>query len=69
MTVFAGSQPRYPADAGASPARYPLLPQATSLDTVEDLEEDAKPEDLMLSYVSGDKSKVRGGLRSQHGLT
>jgi hypothetical protein len=26
---------------------------------VEDLEEDAKPEDLMLSYVSGDKSKVR----------
>jgi hypothetical protein len=25
---------------------------------VEDLEEDAKPEDLMLSYVSGDKSKV-----------
>lgn len=33
-------------------------PQATSLDTVEDLEEDAKPEDLMLSYVSGDKSKV-----------
>jgi hypothetical protein len=27
---------------------------------VEDLEEDAKPEDLMLSYVSGDKSKVSG---------
>lgn len=26
---------------------------------MEDLEEDAKPEDLMLSYVSGDKSKVR----------
>ncbi|KIZ05314.1 Eukaryotic translation initiation factor 3 subunit A [Monoraphidium neglectum] len=33
--------------------------EATSLDTVEDLEEDAKPEDLMLSYVSGDKSKDR----------
>jgi hypothetical protein len=25
---------------------------------VEDLEEDARAEDLMLSYVSGDKSKV-----------
>ena len=25
---------------------------------MEDLEEDAKPEDLMLSYVSGEKSKV-----------
>jgi len=37
----------------------PSHPQATSLDTVEDLDEDAKPEDLMLSYVSGDKSKVR----------
>lgn len=32
--------------------------QAQTLDAVEDLEEDAKPEDLMLSYVSGDKSKV-----------
>lgn len=36
----------------------PLL-QATALD-VEDLEQDASPEDIMLSYVSGDKSKVRG---------
>jgi hypothetical protein len=26
---------------------------------VEDLEQDASPEDIMLSYVSGDKSKVR----------
>lgn len=34
--------------------------QATALDAVEDLEEDAKPEDLMLSYVSGEKSKVCG---------
>lgn len=38
--------------------RHHLL-QAKTLDTVEDLEEDAKPEDLMLSYVSGDKSKDR----------
>lgn len=35
--------------------------QAQTLDAVEDLEEDAKPEDLMLSYVSGDKSKVSAG--------
>jgi len=33
--------------------------EATALDAVEDLEEDAKPEDLMLSYVSGEKSKDR----------
>lgn len=33
--------------------------EAQTLDAVEDLEEDAKPEDLMLSYVSGDKSKDR----------
>ena len=31
--------------------------QAATLD-VEDLEADATPEDLMLSYVSGEKSKV-----------
>ena len=29
---------------------------------VEDLEVDATPEDLMLSYVSGEKGKVRLGL-------
>lgn len=28
---------------------------------MEDLEQDASPEDIMLSYVSGDKSKVRAG--------
>ncbi|WIA32254.1 hypothetical protein OEZ86_003100 [Tetradesmus obliquus] len=33
--------------------------ESKALDAVEDLEEDAKPEDLMLSYVSGDKSKDR----------
>eukprot|EP00879_Flechtneria_rotunda_P023497 GHRR01024856.1.p1 GENE.GHRR01024856.1~~GHRR01024856.1.p1 ORF type:complete len:290 (+),score=93.76 GHRR01024856.1:165-1034(+) len=33
--------------------------EAKTLDAVEDLEEDAKPEDLMLSYVSGDKSRDR----------
>ncbi|KAF8071218.1 TIF3A1 [Scenedesmus sp. PABB004] len=33
--------------------------ESKTLDAVEDLEEDAKPEDLMLSYVSGDKSKDR----------
>lgn len=27
---------------------------------MEDLEEDASPEELMLSYVSGEKNKVRG---------
>ncbi len=32
--------------------------QAVTLD-VEDLEADATPEDLMLSYVSGEKGKVR----------
>ena len=31
--------------------------QAVTLD-VEDLEQDASPEDIMLSYVSGEKSKV-----------
>ena len=31
--------------------------QAVTLD-VEDLEADATPEDLMLSYVSGEKGKV-----------
>lgn len=36
---------------------FPIL-QAATLD-VEDLEQDASPEDIMLSYVSGDKSKVR----------
>jgi hypothetical protein len=39
----------------------PFCLQAQTLDAVEDLEEDAKPEDLMLSYVSGDKSKVSAG--------
>lgn len=28
---------------------------------VDDLEVDATPEDLMLSYVSGEKGKVRAG--------
>jgi hypothetical protein len=28
---------------------------------VDDLEEDARPEDIMLSYVSGEKSKVSPG--------
>ena len=38
--------------------------QAVTID-VEDLEEDASPEDMMLSYVSADKGKVRpcSGLR------
>lgn len=35
----------------------PRTQQAVTID-VEDLEEDASPEDIMLSYVSGDKSKV-----------
>lgn len=34
-----------------------LALQAVTLD-VEDLEADATPEDLMLSYVSGEKGKV-----------
>lgn len=34
-----------------------LAVQAVTLD-VEDLEADATPEDLMLSYVSGEKGKV-----------
>lgn len=36
----------------------PCLFQSITLD-VEDLDEEASPEDLMLSYVSGEKSKVR----------
>lgn len=35
-----------------------VLLQAVTID-VEDLEEDTSPEDIMLSYVSGDKSKVK----------
>lgn len=34
-----------------------MVVQAVTLD-VEDLEADATPEDLMLSYVSGEKGKV-----------
>lgn len=34
-----------------------MLLQSLALD-VEDLEVDATPEDLMLSYVSGEKGKV-----------
>lgn len=37
--------------------------QSITLD-VEDLDEEASPEDLMLSYVSGEKSKV-GGWQAQ----
>lgn len=37
----------------------PQLLQAVTID-VDDLEEDATPEDIMLSYVSGEKSKVWG---------
>ncbi len=40
--------------------------QAVTID-VADLEEDASPEDLMLSYVSGDKSKVWQPLEQQRG--
>lgn len=41
---------------------FPFLPQSITLD-VEDLDEEASPEDLMLSYVSGEKSKVRDSLQ------
>jgi hypothetical protein len=43
----------------AGPCSSQTLPilQAVTID-VADLEEDASPEDIMLSYVSGDKSKV-----------
>lgn len=34
---------------------------------MEDLEQDASPEDIMLSYVSGDKSKVLGRRREKGG--
>lgn len=44
-----------------SPASSPAhaWTQAATLD-VEDLEVDASPEEIMLSYVSGDKTKVGG---------
>ncbi len=43
--------------------------QAVTLD-VEDLEEEASPEELMLSYVSGEKNKVpaRSGRRTGAGV-
>lgn len=44
------------ANSEAMPHR--LHTQAVTID-VEDLEEDASPEDMMLSYVSADKGKVR----------
>ena len=34
---------------------------------VEDLEVDATPEDLMLSYVSGEKGQVRAAIPACHG--
>lgn len=39
--------------------RGALRTQAQVTIDVEDLEADASPEDLMLSYVSGEKGKVR----------
>ena len=41
--------------------------QAVALD-IDDLEVDATPEDLMLSYVSGEKGKVRHCPRQTHPL-
>jgi hypothetical protein len=40
--------------------------QAVTID-VDDLEQDASPEDLMLSYVSGEKSKARLANLQAHG--
>ena len=34
------------------------VPAQAALEDVEDLEADARPEDLMMSYVSGEKGKV-----------
>jgi len=53
-------RPGAPPSSTCAPSPPPPLPaQATTLEKVDDLEDTASPEDLMLSYVSGDKSKVR----------
>jgi hypothetical protein len=53
-------------DAASEPNSWRKLCwwQAVALD-VEDLELEATPEDLMLSYVSGDKDKVCSGVAAQ----